>query len=426
MDIWGAALNGNIKRIEELLAQGVDINFTDPEYGSTPLMFAAERSNTSSSLETVKFLLDNGADINFQNSKNGHTALFYTSAHTNDYSSLDTVKLLLDRGADINKQNKNGYTALTLTVERSNATSSLDTVKLLLDRGADITITYGEQDATILMLAVQYAGTTSSSETVELLLDRGADPNIRNKEGNFALIFACRFFQTSSLETVKLLLDRGADPNLKNNLNKTPLFFAVRHASLDAVKLLLDRGADPNILSSRGRPLSYAGEYGSLDMVRLLLDKGADPFINVDCRSEECFDIINKARWDRLSNRDKELARKYNLDIPITKDVWLLIMRHKRQQQLCSNLQSEKHKGILKYFALELEIPLENIQNLTKVQLCGLISRQLLYRDYGKVISEREKDRQTLRKLVEVASKYGIDTNRPLEEIITNLSRMLK
>lgn len=49
MDIWQAALYGNINRIGELLAEGVDINSTDPKWGSTPLMFAAERTKDTSS-----------------------------------------------------------------------------------------------------------------------------------------------------------------------------------------------------------------------------------------------------------------------------------------------------------------------------------------------------------------------------------------
>lgn len=79
MNIWDAALNGDIKRIDTLLKEGVNIDSTDPKYRSTPLMFAAERSNSTSSLETVKYILDRGADVNFKNSKNGRTALMFAT-----------------------------------------------------------------------------------------------------------------------------------------------------------------------------------------------------------------------------------------------------------------------------------------------------------------------------------------------------------
>jgi len=323
-DIWKAALYADINRIKELLDQGVDINSIDPMYGSTPLMFAAERTNETSSLDTVKFLLDRGADINFKNSKFGMTSLMFAVRNSNKYSNLETVKLLLDRGADLEIQDDSHNTALMYAVNHSNNSSSLETVKLLIDRGANLNVnTYIEDE----------------------------------------------------------------------DIDLNPLFLAV--------------------INSRN----------NLNTVILLLEKGANPFVRVKCPTEECNNLINEARWARLSKRDRELASKYNQSIPITKDIWLLIMRHKRQQQLCSNLQSDTHRELLKYFALELEIPLETIQTLNKAQLCGLISRQITFRDYDKFMSEKETNK---RKLLEIANRYGINISQPIDRILNDLSRLFQ
>jgi len=353
MNIWDAARNGDIKRIDTLIKEGVNIDSTDPEYGSTPLMFAAQNSNSTSSLETVKFLLDRGADVNFKN-KNSNTALILSADLSNTTSSLETVKMLLDRGADPNVKNKNGSTVLIILVWKTNSTSSLETVKLLLDRGADINLE-NDNGWTPLSLAASYSNTTGSLETVKLLLDRGADVNFKTKTGWTAL-----------MDTVK-------------NSDKT----------------------------------------GSLNAIKLLLKYGADPFEDIKCPTDECSEIIEKARWERLSNRDKQMASKYNQQIPISKDVWLIIMRHKRQQQLCSNLSSNKNKDLLKYFALELEIPLEQIQNMTKGQLCGIVSKQISYRDYNKLSKEYSQD---ITKLLVVARSYGIDVSKPLNQIMNDLA----
>lgn len=94
-------------------------------------------------------------------------------------------------------------------------------------------------------------------------------------------------------------------------------------------------------------------------------------------------------------------------------------MRHNRQKQLCSDLQSNRHRGILKYFALELDVPLESIQSLNKAQLCGLITRQIVFKDYDATRFAKDK-----LKIMEVASKYGIDTSRSFDNVLSDLGKM--
>ena len=266
-------------------------------------------------------------------------------------------------------------------------------IRELLDQGVNIN-SKNEHGVTPLHIAASNSNSTSSLETVRFLLENGADPNIKKDYGNTALMEAAvNSNGTSSLETVRLLLENGADPNNKNVAGFTALLFAA----------------------------SNSDTRSSLETVRLLLENGADPFVSSPYSTLESKEIIDEARWVRLSARDKQLAEKYNRDIPISKDVWLIIMRHKRQQQLCSNLGSEKNKELLKYFALELEIPLEEIRDLTKAQLCGIISRQLTYRQFDRIKTEKRSDKL---KIIEVASRYGIDTTKPFNEIMNNLAKI--
>jgi hypothetical protein len=67
-------------------------------------------------------------------------------------------------------------------------------------------------------------------------------------------------------------------------------------------------------------------------------------------------------------------AKQYGSSV-LYKDIWGLILLRKRQQQLCTILSSEKNKEVLKYFAMELNIPVT--ENMTKANLCGLISHHL-------------------------------------------------
>ena len=75
---------GDLKRVEELIYRGADINTTDDK-GCTPLMKACKYNN----LEVVKYLIDNGANIHMK-CDNGWTPLICAQA----YDNLEIVEYL--------------------------------------------------------------------------------------------------------------------------------------------------------------------------------------------------------------------------------------------------------------------------------------------------------------------------------------------
>ena len=211
-------------------------------------------------------------------------------------------------------------------------------------------------------------------------------------------MLASRYSNTnSSLDTVQLLLESEAQVNLKNDDDSTALMLAVKYSNTDSL----------------------------LETVKLLLEYGADPFDNINCPTEECRIIIDEARWKRLYQRDMETAKRYskNSEYYLPKDVWEIILLEKRRQQLCQNLSSNKNKIILKLFAIELGISIT--ENTTKAQLCGYIAGQLVYgkEDKYKNVGKRELDRNAKQFLM-LAKKLGIDIDRPLSEIISDLAKL--
>ena len=370
MNLSEASKNGDIKRINQLLDEGVDINIRDSN-GWTALMVASRYSNNGSSLDTVRLLLDRGTDINIQE-HGGWTALMVASRHSNNDSSLDTVRLLLDRGADTNIQDNNGWTPLMSASRYSNNGSSLDTVRLLLDRGAGINI-QDSKEWTPLMVASGESNHDSSLETVKLLLENRANINIQDNAGMTALMYSSKLSnRESSVDTIKILLEYGADPFLLNHEKKSALEI---------------------------------------------------------CSTKECEDVLSKSIWERLYKRDINMARNYSKsgDIKLPKDIWELILLNKRQQQLCKNLSSNKNRNILLLFALELGIPIDN--NITKAQLCGIISRQLAYGKYYSEASKKYNDsklREDISNVKSIAFRFGIDINRPLEQILNDLTKLMK
>ena len=75
---------------------------------------------------------------------------------------------------------------------------------------------------------------------------------------------------------------------------------------------------------------------------------------------------------------DMSLANIYrkNINKQLPKDVWRIILLHKRQQQLCKVLTDENNKELLVQFAKQLHIPIS--KNMTKTELCALISKKLV------------------------------------------------
>jgi len=127
-----AAKRGDIKKVEELLSKGANVNEVMIP-GLSPLH---EAVFNNAPLDIVRLLLDKGADVNMQSCGDGWASdcncmcpLQIAACKGN----VNMVKLLLDRGADIDAIDKTGYTPLARAAEQGQSA----TVKLLIEKGAD-------------------------------------------------------------------------------------------------------------------------------------------------------------------------------------------------------------------------------------------------------------------------------------------------
>ena len=102
-NLWEVVAAGDLSAIKNALDGGVDLNAQDPQFGSTPLSWAALMGHT----EVVALLLEQGADVNAQN-RDGATPL-HSAAFL---GRTETVKLLLEKGADPKLRNNTGSTAI--------------------------------------------------------------------------------------------------------------------------------------------------------------------------------------------------------------------------------------------------------------------------------------------------------------------------
>ena len=99
VNIWTAARTGNIGAIKRHVAAGTNVNGTEPEGGSTPLIVAALNGQG----KAADLLIENGARIDARNN-DGSTALHVAAF----FGHTEIVRTLLSAGADVNARNQRG------------------------------------------------------------------------------------------------------------------------------------------------------------------------------------------------------------------------------------------------------------------------------------------------------------------------------
>ena len=105
-DLINAATDGDLRGIDAVIRQGVNVNHQN-EHGNSTLLLASERGN----LNIVKALLNySGINVNLQNSE-GNTAIM--SAIINGYLNI-VEELLRHKDINVTLSNTAGNTALTL------------------------------------------------------------------------------------------------------------------------------------------------------------------------------------------------------------------------------------------------------------------------------------------------------------------------
>lgn len=121
------------------------------------------------------------------------------------------------------------------------------------------------------------------------LINQGASLDMKDIEGNTALIHACNL---SNDKIVKLLIENGADLNLQNNMGHTALLvclnvYSNKNKNITTIKLLVDAGTDVNICDvTKWTPLLVACRYGQGKirnyLINMFIKAGADIFFQND------------------------------------------------------------------------------------------------------------------------------------------------
>jgi len=130
-DLRLAACDGDIRKVENLLDRGANVNATGV-LGSSALTSAeaCKRDDTPSRVQLIELLIAKGAAVDHQND-DGATALMYAAGN----GDTEAVNALLRNGATVNAADKEGETAL---MKAAASSCTEETVGALLSAGADL------------------------------------------------------------------------------------------------------------------------------------------------------------------------------------------------------------------------------------------------------------------------------------------------
>lgn len=303
-----AAKNKDIKTMEQLERRGVYRDAHCEEHVNTPLMKAV----TSRSYHTVKWLIKKGADVDIQDwygytalhhavstyqleisklllendanpnlQRNGGFTALMDAVYSRN---LKIVSLLVEYKADLNIQDDEGKTALMLGV-RDNREKI---VKFLLDIGADPTIPnkYGETPLKVAERLYHNSIAKLIRSKLKEIKDKGfpdkeIDINAQDENDDTSLIKAARH---GRITLVERFIDRRANLNLKNSQGQTALMVAIEEGH-EAIALALIaekvRGRiNLNLKDNRGwSALKYARKGKHKAIEEELLRNGAEEYL---------------------------------------------------------------------------------------------------------------------------------------------------
>ncbi|MBI5562241.1 MAG: ankyrin repeat domain-containing protein [Deltaproteobacteria bacterium] len=129
LTMTGAADSRDIKQIQELMSQGINVNEPDRN-GFTALHVAAGKGYP----EVVAFLLEHGADVNARD-RNRWTPLHSAAG----FGHTETALVLIEHGADVRAKDFQGWTPLRVARSYNHA----ETADLIKKHGGGLL--YGDE-----------------------------------------------------------------------------------------------------------------------------------------------------------------------------------------------------------------------------------------------------------------------------------------
>lgn len=283
--------NANLEAIKAAVTKNRELLFQNIGEG-TMLSHAAWRGH----LDIVSFLIEQGAAINDQTNPSAQTPLMRAAS----YGHLNVVDYLLKR-PDINPnlQSRSGKTALQYVLTEDN-----DDIKYFLtaQRLLDAKVIIDFEGAPKLSLIL-----AKNEKMFNLLISHKPNLDIKDEEGNTALLNLCKSSRKNSLQSIQLLIDEGADVTVVNKDGNSTLMLVEKTSkyALAKIRILLDAGARVDHVNSSGKTVFSDPDHCSIELLNLLLEAAVKQQINVP--SYIIWIYFKQRDWEKVISLLKQL-----------------------------------------------------------------------------------------------------------------------
>ena len=179
-DLSRAVYVGDLRLVEDLIRQGVQVNALSRSYDNerrvwrweSPIATAARLGH----MKVLRTLVEAGATMDLSDPAVGKSPLHWACAR----GHLDAARFLIERGACVNKTDFYSETPIVEAIGRRD----LAMVRMILDHGAklNVTLNYDRDSALLFALLINEA------PIARLLLQAGAHAGHINREGEDSLL----------------------------------------------------------------------------------------------------------------------------------------------------------------------------------------------------------------------------------------------
>ena len=253
-DIIWASYEGHVDCVKKLIAEGCDLEMTEPEgYYTFDATGALRAASSNGHTDVVKILLQAGINVNGNvrwDSDEAWGASPLVAACINNHT--ETIKILLEANADPNPEPNTVFNEPLLGIVASR--NNLEATKLLVEAGASLDITFHKRGlhewadhvgGSALCKAAYYC----HDKIVDYLISAGSDLNIRSLRGKTALMEAagyCHVYTEGEEKCAQLLIRAGSDIHAKSAHGMSALEFAALNSNRVIMEMLLVDNAHIN------------------------------------------------------------------------------------------------------------------------------------------------------------------------------------
>ena len=307
-NIFNVIRAGDRATLDRAISSGEINRDVKDAQGNSLLHIAVELKRNE--IGIIELLLVNGWDVNCQNAL-GATPLHYAALRKD--SGKHVANILLKNLANPQITTTLGHTPLHLACERYKT----ELVQILIENKASPGSVDVNNNTPMHVLLLSPGRDTIAKEIVEILLRAGARSDIKNRDGNDALLLSCA---KGYAKVCQLLLQSGSFPRVVNEEGNTVVHLCAKHGHSELMDMLLDLEIPYiNVPNSEGdTPLHLAVKNNHTEVAAVLIRKGSS-IATKNSAGKSPFSLISQDEKNIFAVKHPDLIKLVNSKRPKNK-----------------------------------------------------------------------------------------------------------